>query len=113
MAKSPSPKPADPSAKEPSPFESISFYTSIEPGTWQHDLSNGEMIWSDRLYRIFGLEPDSVRPSQKIVESLVHPEDRERVFAEYNIAIKEKQALKTSCRLLFPNGEIRIVQALG
>jgi PAS domain-containing protein len=71
------------------------------------------MIWSDGLFNIFGLEPNSVRPSQKVVESFVHPEDRERVFTEYDLSIKNKQSLITTCRLLFPNGEIRVVQALG
>ncbi|MEA5078623.1 MAG: PAS domain S-box protein [Anaerolineaceae bacterium] len=113
MAKSPSLRSVKPSAQETSSSESIFSIKSIELGTWQHNLLTGEMIWSDGLYKLFGLEPNSVQPSQKIVKSMVHPEDRVRVFSEYNLAIKNKQFLKTSCRLQLPNGETHLVQALG
>jgi PAS domain S-box-containing protein len=38
-----------------------------------------EQLWSDNLYRIFGLEPGELTPTWKFVLEQIHPDDRERV----------------------------------
>ncbi|MPM13800.1 hypothetical protein SDC9_60159 [bioreactor metagenome] len=71
------------------------------------------MNWSEDLFAIFGIKPNSVTPSKAIVESILHPEDRDRAFQEYSRSILEKRAFKLDCRLLLPNGEIRLIKAQG
>ncbi len=43
-------------------------------GYWQMDLSNNELLWSDELYELYGLDP-SVKPDVTLYLSLLHPED--------------------------------------
>jgi PAS domain S-box-containing protein len=50
-------------------------------GAWEWRPQAGELRWSDNHFRLFGLEPQSVTPSVKLVLERVHPEDRERVAA--------------------------------
>jgi DNA-binding CsgD family transcriptional regulator len=38
-----------------------------------------EQLWSDNLYRIFGLEPGELTPTWKFVVEQIHPDDRDRV----------------------------------
>jgi PAS domain S-box-containing protein len=44
-------------------------------GNWAKDLETDRITWSDELYRIYGLEPQSVDPST-LSRKYVHPEDK-------------------------------------
>jgi PAS domain S-box-containing protein len=44
-------------------------------GTWERDLTTGEMRWDDRLYRMFGIEPGTPLDLASSFYSLIHPED--------------------------------------
>lgn len=81
-------------------------------GNWQADMSTGELTWSDEIYRIFGYEPGSFKPSVKAFHEAVHPDDRGMVFES------EKRAENTGHhdvvhRILQPDGTIRYVHELA
>ena len=44
-------------------------------GHYEWDLKTGAIIWSDELYRIFGLDPDIYSPTPENFWELVYPED--------------------------------------
>lgn len=47
-------------------------------GSWTLDVKTGAMEWSDELFRICGLEPQSVTPTMEWMLAITtHPEDRE------------------------------------
>ena len=48
-------------------------------GSWEWDIVKNRVLWSDELYRIFGLAPQSVVVSYDFFLDRVHPEDRQRV----------------------------------
>jgi PAS domain S-box-containing protein len=48
-------------------------------GSWDWRLDTGQLVWSDNLYRIFGLEPGAITPTREYVITRVHSGDRERV----------------------------------
>ncbi|MDG4867841.1 response regulator [Guyparkeria sp. 1SP6A2] len=81
-------------------------------GNWRADLTTGELLWSDEIYRIFGYEPRSFAPSVEAFHAAVHPEDREAVHRS------EKRAEKTGRhdivhRILRPDGSVRYVHELA
>ena len=45
-------------------------------GTWEWTPDDGELLWSDNLFRLFGLEPRGTAPSAEFVLSRMHPDDR-------------------------------------
>ena len=47
-------------------------------GSWEWD-PGGALVWSDNLYRIFGVEPGSITPSEDYVLTQTRPQDRERL----------------------------------
>jgi PAS domain S-box-containing protein len=48
-------------------------------GSWEWDPQSEQMIWSDQLYRLLGLEPGSITPSLANFRAMIHPGD----FAQY------------------------------
>ena len=48
-------------------------------GCWEWTLESDEVLWSDNLFRMFGVEPDSIVPTLDFVVGKVHPDDRGRL----------------------------------
>lgn len=48
-------------------------------GNWTWDVKNNSIEWTDQLYRIYGLEPQSEKITIDRFLSFVHPDDREMV----------------------------------
>jgi PAS domain S-box-containing protein len=45
-------------------------------GSWEWNRETREFIWSDNLFRIFGVEPGAISPTTKSVVERTHPGDR-------------------------------------
>ena len=45
-------------------------------GHYKIDRGTGNLVWSNGIYRIFGLSPDTFTPTLRGAMELVHPEDR-------------------------------------
>ena len=48
-------------------------------GSWEWDIPNDVVWWSDELYRIYGLRPQEIVPSYERFLHYLHPEDRDSV----------------------------------
>ncbi|WNG56818.1 PAS domain-containing protein [Archangium gephyra] len=51
---------------------------AMEMGTWDLNLTNGSLVWDERMRALFGL-PADVPVNYPLLLACVHPEDRERV----------------------------------
>ena len=51
-------------------------------GNWDWDAITGKTEWSDEIYRILGLEPQSQPPSYELARSFIHP-DYEQVVDDH------------------------------
>ena len=47
-------------------------------GSWEYDLETGTMIWSEQMYRLFGVDPDTFCPSLELVKDFLPSDDRAR-----------------------------------
>ncbi len=82
-------------------------------GYWEIDLLTGKNKWSEKFFRICGLDSKRTEPSTELGFSLVHPEDREFAQRSYERSIKNGYPYKIEKRIIRPSGEIRYVISEG
>jgi PAS domain S-box-containing protein len=80
-------------------------------GSWELDLVNSQLSWSDEVYRIFGLQPGEFGASYEAFLQAVHPEDRAAVDAAYSGSLREgRDRYEIEHRIVRKeSGEVRFV----
>ena len=76
-------------------------------GTWEWDVSQTSAVWSDELYRIYGLTRQQYTPSYEAYLTMVHPEDRQRVIDATNRVFHEHVPYSHDERIYRPDGSLR------
>jgi PAS domain S-box-containing protein len=82
-------------------------------GTWRWDARTGEVLWDERLERIFGLEPGTFDGTFDMWVSLLHPDDREQVLAAVDRAVRNRTSYLVEHRVVWPDGTVRWLQGRG
>jgi PAS domain-containing protein len=82
-------------------------------GHYYWNLIENRVIWSDELYRIYGLTPQKGPIDMAICREMIHPEDREFVFRTAEEALHSEILPDIEHRVVRPDGEVRTVHALG
>jgi len=80
-------------------------------GSWELDLVNNMLTWSDEVYRIFGLHPQEFGASYETFLDAIHPGDRAAVDAAYSGSIRDgKDTYEIEHRVVRKaTGEVRYV----
>jgi PAS domain S-box-containing protein len=80
-------------------------------GSWELDLGKNELVWSDEVYRIFGVAPREFEASYEAFLEAVHPDDRAAVDAAYAGSIREgRDSYEIEHRVVRrSDGEVRFV----
>ncbi len=76
-------------------------------GTWEWDVTQPTAVWSDELYRIYGLTPETYTPSYEAYLTMVHADDRQRVIDATNRAFHEHVPYSHDERIWRPDGSMR------
>jgi len=82
-------------------------------GSWEVNLDTGERVWSDEFYRICGLEPQSVEPSEELKLSMIHPDDRDKSAQALDYTYRTHEPYEIEKRIIRPDGKIRWVISQG
>ncbi len=82
-------------------------------GIWQWDLASNGVSWSDELFRIYGLAPQSRAITLEVFLSFLHPEDRERVLGTVSGAVERGGRFNYRERILRPDGSLRVLDTVG
>jgi len=76
-------------------------------GSWESDLVDHRLQWSDELYRIFELDRDRAPARRETWLAVVHPEDRDAVITAYETSVRTRTPAVLTYRLLLPDGRIK------
>jgi signal transduction histidine kinase len=82
-------------------------------GSWEWNIATGVVSWSDELYRIYGLEPQSCPITFQEFIGRVHPDDRARVSEAVSNAVTDKSPFRYRERIVRPDGSIRELDSMG
>jgi PAS domain S-box-containing protein len=82
-------------------------------GTWEWDCGTNENVWSEELWKLYGLEPHSRIPSYDTWREVVHPEDS--AYAEEVVlrAARAGMELNIEFRVRHADGTIRWLLSRG
>ncbi|HEX2869092.1 MAG TPA: PocR ligand-binding domain-containing protein [Ignavibacteriales bacterium] len=79
-------------------------------GHWRLELKDNRLLWSDEIFRIFGIEPNSFGATLEAFMHFVHPDDQEMVARSFMDSVRNRTPYSIEHRIVRPGGEIRIVQ---
>ena len=82
-------------------------------GSWDFDLINSKLKWSEESYRIFEVNPDEGDITYEKYISIIHPEDVEILESVFNNSLESKQSFEVEHRLLFSDGRTKHVSGRG
>ncbi len=82
-------------------------------GSWEWDIPNNIIVWSDELYNIYGVTRENFESSFENYLTLIHPDDREFVNNMVQRAYLDHQPLNFFHRIIHPDGSIRYIQSRG
>jgi PAS domain S-box-containing protein len=81
-------------------------------GHWVFDQRNGEMLWSDEVFRIFGQDPAKFHPSFQTYWQQVSAEDKPALKQMFDDALADLSDLDSVHRIVRPDGSERFVRLL-
>jgi len=82
-------------------------------GSWEWDVREDSIKWSNELFRIFGIARDQFQPTLEGFLALVHPEDREQVAAGVKAVLNADIEYESPFRIIRPDGAVRMLYARG
>jgi diguanylate cyclase (GGDEF)-like protein/PAS domain S-box-containing protein len=82
-------------------------------GSWDVDMVNDKLTWSDELFRIWEIDKTSFKADFAAFLDTVHPDDRARVQQAYDEAVTKHELYEVEHRLLFPDGRIKHILERG
>jgi PAS domain S-box-containing protein len=79
-------------------------------GNWNWDIVNNKLLWSDELYRIFGLKPEELEVTYDLFLTYVHPDDRDYVDRAFKKALIG-EPFNINYKIILADGSERAVHA--
>ena len=78
-------------------------------GSWQLDILNNVLSWSDEIYKMFEIDPEKFGAFYEAFLDAIHPDDREAVNFAYTNSLNTRTPYAIDHRLLFGDGRIKYV----
>ncbi len=78
-------------------------------GHWEWDVPADTLVWSDEVYRIFGVGPDAFGGTFDAFLERVRPSDRRRVEQAVALALERGKPYSIDHGIVLPDGTVRTV----
>ncbi len=81
-----------------------------ELGNWSYDFATKEMVWSDQMYAMFGVDSNLHKPSLKLFCQSVHPDDNIRVVEWFKGVTSKSKSGTIDFKIVAKDGQPRHVR---
>ena len=82
-------------------------------GSWEWDVASDTVVWSEELYRIYGVTPGTFTATYEGFLERLHPDDRERVREIVGRAYRTGEPFEYEHRVVSPDGVVRLLHSRG
>jgi PAS domain S-box-containing protein len=78
-------------------------------GNWSWSLKSGKIKWSDELYRIYGLEPQSEEITLDRFASFIHPDDKQKRIDQIQLSLQSLDPPPYIMRIIRTDGKVAVL----
>lgn len=89
-------------------FDEIQRITSTGNFVW--DVATNTVEWSNALFHIFGIDPQSEKVTSETFFNAIYPEGRQRIKEIIGDAVTNRRPQNTDFRIFRPEGDMRILE---
>ena len=82
-------------------------------GSWEWNKDTGEVVWSDELYRIFGLHPQQEKVTIERLLAPLPPEEQARARGEARESVDLGRPFTFDHQIVRPDGQTRTLEVRG
>jgi signal transduction histidine kinase/ActR/RegA family two-component response regulator len=82
-------------------------------GSWEWEWETDHAVWSDEMYRIYGVEKDEFDPISENVSKTILDQDKHKMKNAISQLIKGKIVDSFEFKIVRPNNEIRDISIIG
>jgi len=82
-------------------------------GIWDWDVPKNRLFWDKVMYKLYGLQQEDFSGAYEAWESALHPDDKFKANEEINAALSGEREYSTAFRVVWPDGSIRHIKAVG
>ncbi|NJD57607.1 MAG: PAS domain S-box protein [Nitrospirae bacterium] len=82
-------------------------------GSWEYNLTTGQIFWSDELFRILGLDPAADKADFNMLLEMIHPDDRPALKKVVDETVRLSRPFSIDHRVILRNGTTKVLHAEG
>lgn len=82
-------------------------------GSWEWNVADGKLSWSDEMYRIYGLNPGEDEITYEKYMGMIHPDDLPLMMQHIENAFKSCSSFEFEHRMFKKDGEMRTLSCKG
>jgi len=79
-------------------------------GIWELIPDSGQEVWTEEMFQLYRLAPESFSPTFEGRLARVHPADQERVRRERAEALALEAGFASECRIIRGDGAVRVIK---
>lgn len=82
-------------------------------GSWHYELGNQKLTWTDEMYRVYGVSPDTFCLNSESFLSLIYSEDQPLMQSWLQGFIDGRMPGELEFRIIFPDGSVNYISSHG
>jgi PAS domain S-box-containing protein len=82
-------------------------------GSWEWNFPSGEVVWSEGVYRLYGLTPETFGGTFDALLAHVHPDDRPDLIEGRDLTVRTGQPFEREHRIIRSDGATRVLLSRG